>query len=260
MGTAVSGCVIAYQEAEHITACVRSLQQCCDEVLVVDSGSSDATRSLAEAAGARVVVNAPFPGHRQQKQLAAELAAHDWVLSIDADERVTPELAAHIADLKARGLVAPAYEMPRRNHYLGKVVRGGIFVPDRKVRLFDRRCARWGGRNPHDKVLIDGDLPPRRLREPIEHFSYRDLRDHLLTIDKFTAIAARELRAEGRRFRWLDLLLRPPLVFVKSLVLKFGIIDGRRGVLIAAMAFYYDWLKYWRLRRAWRAAPTEVRS
>lgn len=260
MPVAVSGCVIAYQEAEHIEACVRSLQQCCEEVLVVDSGSTDGTRELAERAGARVVLNAPFPGHRQQKQLAAELAAHDWVLSIDADERVTPELAARVRELKAQGLRRPAYEMPRRNHYLGRVVRGGIFVPDRKVRLFDRGCARWGGRNPHDKVVLDGDASPHRLDEPIEHFSYRDLRDHLRTIDKFTAIAARELRAEGRRFRWLDLLLRPPSVFLKSLVLKLGVRDGWRGVLIAAMAFYYDWLKYWRLRRAWRAAPLEVRS
>lgn len=256
--TAVSGCVIAYQEAEHIAACVGSLLACCEEVVVVDSGSTDRTRELAEAAGARVLLNAPFPGHRQQKQLAAEQAAHDWVLSLDADERVTPELAAQVNALKRAGLRAPAYEMPRRNHYLGRVVRGGIFVPDRKVRLFDRRAARWGGRNPHDKVLIEGGRAPHRLEQPIEHFSYRDLRDHLNTIDKFTAIAARELRAEGRRFRWLDLLLRPPSVFLKSLVLKLGVRDGWRGVLIAAMAFYYDWLKYWRLRRAWQQPASEA--
>ncbi len=252
---AISGCIIAYQEQEHIAACVQSLRACCDEVLVVDSGSSDRTRELATAAGARVVVNAPFPGHVEQKQLAAELAAHDWVLSVDADERVTPELAARILRLKASGLILPAYEMPRRNHYLGRVVRGGIFVPDRKVRLFHRAHARWGGRNPHDKVIVAAAAgAPVRLDEPLEHFSYRDLRDHLSTIDKFTAIAARSLCAEGRRFRWRDLLLRPPAVFLKSLILKLGVRDGWRGVLIAAMAFYYDWLKYWRLRGEWRLA------
>lgn len=253
--TAISGCIIAFQEEEHITACVQSLRACCDEVLVVDSGSSDKTRELAAAAGARVVVNAPFPGHLEQKQVAADLAVHDWVFSVDADERVTPELAARVRAVKAEGLIAPAYEMPRRNHYLGRVVRGGIFVPDRKVRLFHRGHARWGGRNPHDKVILTAaEGVPIRLAEPLEHFSYRDLRDHLTTIDKFTAIAARSLCEEGRRFRWSDLLLRPPAVFLKSLILKLGVRDGWRGVLIAAMAFYYDWLKYWRLRRAWRLA------
>lgn len=251
----ISGCVIAFQEAEHIDACVRSLRACCDEVLVVDSGSTDGTRELAEAAGARVVLNAPFPGHREQKQLATDRAAHVWILSLDADERVTSELAQRINALKAAGLVPPAYEMPRRNHYLGRVVRGGIFVPDRKVRLFDRRVARWGGRNPHDKVVLAVGAAPTRLAEPIEHFSYRDLKDHLRTIDKFTAIAVRELCQEGRRHAWRDQLLRPPAVFGKSLFLKLGFRDGWRGVLIAAMAFYYDWLKYWRLRREWRRRP-----
>jgi glycosyltransferase involved in cell wall biosynthesis len=257
MTTPVSGCVIAFQEEEHIAACVASLQACCDEVVVVDSGSTDRTRELASALGARVVVNAPFPGHREQKQVAVELARHDWIFSLDADERVTPELAACVQRLRREGLAPPAYEMPRRNHYLGRVLRGGIFVPDRKVRLFDRRAARWGGRNPHDKVVVhQGAGAPRPLAEPIEHESYKDLRDHLATIDKFTAIAARALRDEGRAFSWFDLLLRPPAVFLKSLILKLGVRDGWRGVLVAAMAFYYDWLKYWRLRQAWHKPPS----
>lgn len=256
MATKVSGCVIAFQEERHIDACVRSLQACCDEVVVVDSGSTDRTRELAAAAGARVLVNAPFPGHREQKQIAADAAAHDWILGLDADERVSPELARRIADLKTQGLQPPAYEMPRRNRYLGRVLRGGIFVPDRKVRLFDRRAARWGGRNPHDKVIVEqGHGKPLRLSEPIEHDSYEDLHDHLRTIDRFTAIAARSLRDEGRRFSWFDQLLRPVAVFWKSLFLKLGLRDGWRGVLVAAMAFWYDWLKYWRLRAEWKRRP-----
>lgn len=261
MANLVSGCVIAFQEEGHIAACVRSLLACCDEVVVVDSGSTDRTREVASALGARVVVNAPFPGHREQKQIAADLATNDWILSLDADERVTPELAAQVWQLKREGLQPPAYEMPRRNHYLGRVLRGGIFVPDRKVRLFDRRVARWGGRNPHDKVVVPpGHGAPRRLAQPIEHFSYQDLRDHLRTIDRFTTIAARSLRDEGRRFSWLDLLLRPPAVFGKSLFLKLGLRDGWRGVLVAAMAFYYDWLKYWRLRGEWKRRPPAAAS
>ncbi|MCA8941384.1 MAG: glycosyltransferase family 2 protein [Planctomycetes bacterium] len=244
----ISACVIAFEEEDRIEDCVRSLEFC-DEILVIDSGSRDRTRELAAAAGADVRVNAPFPGHREQKQLAVDAARHDWVLCLDADERVTEELRDEILRLRERDVGADAYEMSRRNHYLGRVVRRGLFWPDRKVRLFDRRRARWGGTNPHDRVELGPGARLGRLEGAIEHLSYRDLRHHLRTIDSFTRISAQALRDEGRRGSVLDLLIRPPSVFVKSLVLKRGFLDGWRGFLIAAMAFYYDWLKYWRLLR-----------
>jgi glycosyltransferase involved in cell wall biosynthesis len=249
--TPVSACVIAFQEADRIVDCVRSLDFC-DEVVVVDSGSTDATRELAAANGARVVVHSPFPGHREQKQWAVDQARHDWVLCLDADERVTPPLRECLRRLRADGLRGAAYEMPRANHYLGRVVRRGLFWPDRKVRLFDRRRARWGGTNPHDRVEVEPGGVVTRLDEAIEHLSYRDFRHHLRTIDSFTAIAARALKAQGRRATPFDLLVRPPAVVVKSLVLKRGFLDGWRGFVIAAMAGYYDWLKYWRLWREGR--------
>lgn len=241
--------MIAYQEADRIADCVRSLSFC-DEVVVVDSGSKDGTRELAEQLGARVLVNAPFPGHKEQKQWCVEQARHAWVFCLDADERATPELQAAIADLAQRGaLTGAGYEMPRKNHYLGRVCRAGLFWPDRKIRLFDRRLGRWGGTNPHDRVELADGAKPVRLEAAIEHLSYRDLKHHLRTIDSFTRIAARAMRAEGRRTNLFDLFVRPPSVFVKSLVIKFGIRDGWRGILIAVLAAYTDWLKYWRLWR-----------
>lgn len=246
--TAISGCVICYQEADRIVDCVRSLAFC-DEVVVVDSGSTDGTRAIAEGLGARVIENAPFPGHRQQKQFAVEQARFDHVLCLDADERCTPELQRRVQQLQRDGLPADAYEMPRRNHYLGAVPRHGLFVPDRKVRLFDRRRARWGGRNPHDRVELDPGATCERLAEGIEHLSYRDFAHHRRTVDTFTRIAAQALADEGRRTNPFDLLVRPPAVFVKSLLLKRGFLDGWRGFLIAAMAAYTDWKKYWRLWR-----------
>ena len=244
--TPISGCVISYQEVDRIADCVRSLAFC-DEVVVVDSGSRDGTRELAAELGARVVTNAPFPGHREQKQFAIEQARHDWVFCLDADERATPALQQRVRDLLAGGLQGAAYEMPRSNHYLGRIVRAGLFWPDRKIRLFDRRRARWGGTNPHDRVEVAAGAVVTRLEAPIEHLSYRDFRHHLRTIDSFTAIAARALCAEGRRTNPFDLLVRPPAVFVKSLLLKRGFLDGWRGLVIAAMAAYTDWKKYWRL-------------
>lgn len=251
--TPISGCVICYQEADRIADCLRSLAFC-DEVVVVDSGSTDDTVRLAEQLGARVVVNAPFPGHREQKQFAVDRARHDFVFCLDADERCTPELIARVRELQAAGLAADAFEMPRHNHYLGRVLRHGISVPDRKVRLFDRRKARWGGRNPHDRVELPPGARCERLDAGIEHLSYRDFRHHLRTADSFSRIAAAALAAEGKRASPFDLLVRPPAVFVKSLVLKLGVLDGWRGLVVAAMAAYTDWRKYWRLWRTPRAA------
>lgn len=246
--TPISGCVISYQEADRIADCVRSLAFC-DEVVVVDSGSSDGTAAIAAGLGARVLVNRPFPGHRQQKQFAVEQARHDWVFCLDADERCTPTLQVRVRELASGGFGAVAYEMPRQNHYLGRILRHGLHVPDRKVRLFDRRQARWGGRNPHDHVEVAAGAAVARLAEAIEHLSYRDFAHHLRTIDSFTRIAAQALAAEGRRANPFDLLVRPPAVFVKSLLLKLGLLDGWRGVVVAAMAAYTDWRKYWRLLR-----------
>ena len=246
VATPISGCVICYQEADRIADCVRSLSFCA-EVVVVDSGSTDGTPQLAAQLGARVVDNAPFPGHREQKQFAVEQAKNRWVFCLDADERATPALQQRLRGLAAQGLQGAAYELPRINHYLGRIVRGGLFWPDRKVRLFDRQQARWGGTNPHDHVEVASGGAVQRLDEGIEHLSYRDFRHHLRTIDSFTAIAARAMAAAGRRTNPFDLLVRPPAVFVKSLLLRRGFRDGWRGVVIAGMAAYTDWRKYWRL-------------
>ncbi|MBL9077040.1 MAG: glycosyltransferase family 2 protein [Planctomycetes bacterium] len=243
--------MISFQEADRIADCLRSLSFC-DEVVVVDSGSTDGTRAIAAGLGARVIENAPFPGHAEQKQFAIGQARHDHVFCLDADERCTPELQQRVRALAAAGLTADVYEMPRHNHYLGRISRHGLFVPDRKIRLFDRRRARWGGRNPHDRVVPDADARCERLAEGIEHLSYRDFAHHRRTIDSFTRIAAAAMAAEGRRANPFDLLVRPPAVFVKSLLVKRGVLDGWRGFAIAAMAAYTDWLKYWRLFRTAR--------
>ncbi len=248
----ISGCVICFQEADRIADCVRSLSFC-DEVVVVDSGSTDGTREIAAGLGARVVLNAPFPGHKEQKQRAVELAAHDLVFCLDADERCTEALQARVKALSCDPRRADGYEMPRHNHYLGRVLRHGLFVPDRKLRLFDRRRGRWGGRNPHDRVEMAAGARVERLVEGIEHLSYRDFAHHRRTIDSFSRIAADALAAEGRRASVLDLLVRPPAVLVKGLVLKLGFLDGWRGFVVAAMAAYTDWRKYWRLWRRPRA-------
>ncbi len=250
---AISACVISYQEEDRIEDCLRSLDFCA-EVLVLDSGSEDRTRGLASALGARVEVNSPFPGHREQKQLAIELARNDWVLCLDADERITSELRTEILAIMAAGPEVAGYSMPRRNEYLGKVLRRGVFWPDRKLRLFDRRRGAWGGTNPHDKVVLAAGEEQCKLEGSIHHLSYRDFAQHLRTVDNFTRIAAQALHAQGRKSTLIDLLVRPPAAAIKSLLLKRGFMDGWRGFLVAGMACYYQFLRCWRLRRLTRRA------
>jgi glycosyltransferase involved in cell wall biosynthesis len=246
--TPISGCVICHQEADRIADCVRSLSFC-DEVVVVDSGSTDATRAIAAELGARVVVRAPFPGFAAQRQFAVDQAAHDWVLCIDADERVTPALAERIEAMARAGTLKGGYRLRRRSHYLGRVMRHGLFWPDSKLRLFDRRLGRVVANPPHDHVVMLPGTPVEQLEQCLEHLNYRTFRDHLRTIDSYSTQAALAMRAAGRKATVLDLLVRPPSVFVKSLLLKRGVLDGWRGLLCASLAAWHDWLKYW---RTWR--------
>jgi glycosyltransferase involved in cell wall biosynthesis len=243
----ISGCVIAHNEHDRIADCLRSLAFC-DDVVVVDSGSTDGTDRIARDLGARVVTNAPFPGHKEQKQFAVELARHDWVFCLDADERASQALVARVRELAAAAALAGAgYEFPRQNYYLGRILRFGLHVPDRKLRLFDRRRARWGGLNPHDHVEPAAGAAVARIDAPIVHLSYRDAAHHRATRAKFADIAAQALFAAGRRATTYDRLVRPPAVFCKSLLLKLGFLDGWRGLAQAATSAHYVWLKYRRL-------------
>jgi glycosyltransferase involved in cell wall biosynthesis len=251
----VSGCVISLNEADRIERCLRSLSFC-TEVVVLDSGSTDGTRELAAKLGARVETQA-FLGHRRQKQRCVDLARHDWILSLDCDEEVTSELRAEIE----RTLVAepPAdvagYRSPRRNIYLGRLMRHGLFWPDVKLRLFHRQRAAWGGVDPHDRVEPVGPGRCLELAGAIVHDSYRSFAEHRATVQRFAGIAARALADEGRRPGPLAPLVHAAASLGRGLVLKAGILDGWRGLLAGCMSARYDWIKYRELRRLVTARP-----
>jgi glycosyltransferase involved in cell wall biosynthesis len=245
----VTACIITCDEEDNLPDCLASLEGLCAEIVVVDSGSTDRTVDLARRAGARVI-ETDWPGHVAQKTRAVEAAETDWVLCLDADERLSPELRAEIETVLGGDPVAAAYSFPRLTRYLGRWIRHGGWYPDRKVRLFDRRRGRWGGVDPHDHVEVDG--PVVKLRGDLHHHTYRDLSDHLRFIDRYTTIAAKEKRAAGERFRLHRLVLRPVGKVLRMYLLRVGFLDGLAGLVVAVLGGTYVFLKYaklWELER-----------
>ncbi len=241
----LSACVVAMNEEDRLGDCLASLAFC-DEVVVVDSHSTDRTREIAREHGAHVFER-DWPGFGAQKNLAIETAENDWVLCLDADERVSPELQREIVALRGAGFRGYAgWSLPRLTNYFGTWVRHGTWYPNRQVRLFDRRRGNWTtDRDPHDRVELTG--PAGRLSGDLTHYPYRNFAEHLHTIDRYTTTMARGMLASGRRANAADILLRPPGRFLRFYVLKRGFLLGWRGLLIAFLAAHYVRLKYAKL-------------
>jgi glycosyltransferase involved in cell wall biosynthesis len=248
----LSACIITYNEADRIEACLRSVAFC-DEILVVDSHSTDDTRARAAALGARVIER-EWPGYRSQKQFAVDAAGYDWVLCLDADERVTPALRAEIDALRARGFpVAAGWSVPRITDYFGRFLRHGNAYPDRLVRLFDRRCGGWAGYEIHENTQIRGTV--RRLRGHLEHFSYRSLSDHLNRMQRYADLMAQALYARGRRCGLTPVLFNPQWRFIRGYLLRLGFLDGWRGLVFALIEANYVRRKYLGLYMRSRGLP-----
>lgn len=254
----VSGVVITYNEEHNIGDCLESMREVVDEIIVVDSFSTDNTEAICTKLGARFIKN-PFEGHIQQKNFAVEQASFDYVLSLDADERLDETLRKEISAIRERG-DADGYVVSRLNNYCGKFVRYGEWNPDRKIRLWDRRKGRWAGENPHDRVVMAEGTSVKRLRGHLLHFTYRDLSQHLQQMIKFSDISAREAFGKGKRASIIHLTLYPFFIFIRSFVLKLGFLDGYHGYLVAVNGAYYRFLKYAKLRQLWLDARTTTKE
>ncbi|MGH7151964.1 MAG: glycosyltransferase family 2 protein [Planctomycetota bacterium] len=241
----ISVCVISFEEEDRLGDSLASATFA-GELLVDYSHSKDRTREVAARAGARVIER-DWPGHVAQKEFAIRAARNDWVLCLDADERVSPPLRDEVEALLDRGPGdAAGFSIPRRTNYLGRWVRHGGFAGEAKVRLFDRRRGRWAGTDPHDRVEVDGPL--RSLRGAILHFPYRDLAEHLATIESYTEIMSREMAKRGRRAGPLAPPLHGLARFIRFYLLRAGFLDGGTGLHLARLAARYGYLKYAKLR------------
>lgn len=243
--TPVSAVLIAQNEERRLAEALASASFC-DETLVVDSGSTDRTREVAAAAGARVIVNSPWPGFVAQRAFATAQARHDWILALDADERVSPALRDEIQALRRTGFDRPGYRMPRIAIYLGREIRGTDWYPDPQVRLFDRRRARWRGALVHESVAVDG--PVGRLRSDLVHLPYEDVSAHLRKIDRYTTLWAEQALAAGRRAGVAELALAPAWALVRNYVLRGGFRLGAAGFAVSSLNAYYTFVKLLKLR------------
>lgn len=247
--SAISVCVIARDEEELLPRCLASVAWADEIVVVVDSRSCDGSEKIARESAHRVEVR-PYAGDIEQKSACVALARSEWVMIVDPDEVMRPDLASELRGLLDSEPACDGFEVDRATFHLGRWIRHGDFSPDWTLRVFRRTRARWAGRNPHGRIEVDGRV--ERLHGVLEHHSYRDLADQVERIQFFSGEAALALHAEGRRARLQDLVLRPPARFLRAYLLKRGFLDGVPGFVIAAATAFHVFLKYaklWELER-----------
>lgn len=240
----ISAAIITLNEQRNVARAMESLR-CCDEIVVVDSGSTDRTVEIARNLGARVIEN-PWQGYADQKNYATEQCANDWVLSLDADESLSEALEGEIWQIRKHGPQFDAYTMPRLAQYLGRWILHSGWYPDRKVRLYDRRRARWKGKFVHESVVVDGRIG--HLKSNLLHFTCDSLSEHLRSLDRYTTLAAEQLLEEKTGVSWGQLLFDPPWTLFRTFILKRGFQDGPEGLAIAWMAAMYNFLKFAKAR------------
>jgi glycosyltransferase involved in cell wall biosynthesis len=242
----ISATIITFDEAENMRAACESVSWA-DEVLVVDSLSADATREIARDCGARVIERA-WPGFAAQKQFAAESAAHEWVFSLDADERVTEELRDSILALRDsadESRLADGYRVARRSFYMNRWIRGGGWYPDHQLRFYRRSKGRWEGAYIHESVKMQEGSRVETLAGDLLHYSVRDAAHHHRMIgERYAPLAARQMFEAGRRTTSFKVATAAPSAFIRSFILKGGFRDGLAGLAIARFAAHHAFLKH----------------
>ena len=243
----ISAFVITYNEQDDIEECLKSISFC-DEILVIDSFSTDETPELARQLGARVIQRA-WPGHREQKAFGLAQVEHEWVLNIDADERVSQELRKEILEILCRKALKDdgvnGYSINRVVYHLGRWWRKGGWYPEYRLRFMRRSATSWGGMDPHEKALVEG--PIVRLSGEIYHFSFKDLADQFSRLDNYSSVSAQELLKSGKQVSCLSIFFNPLLRMFKFYILRKGYREGFAGLVVALAEGYYTFMKYSKL-------------
>lgn len=239
--------IITYNEENNIGRCIDSVKEVADEIVVLDSFSTDRTVQIAEAKGA-FVYRQKFAGYIAQKNKALEFAEHSYVLSLDADEALDETLIRSVLEAK-KGFIYQAYKMNRCTNCCGKFIRYGSWYPDKKIRLFDKRIAEWGGIDPHDTIILGKPMAVKQLPGDILHFSFPTIDDLVFQQTKFSAISARSRFKVGKKTNWLKVILNPAWSFVKDYIFRIGFLNGKLAFVIAKNQARYTFLKHRNLLR-----------
>jgi glycosyltransferase involved in cell wall biosynthesis len=242
MPVPLSVVIITLNEEANLGRCLASVQAIADEIVVVDSFSTDNTRGIAESFGARFIQR-PFDGYVSQKNFADQQASYGHILSIDADEVLSPELAREIAAVKENWQLA-GYYLNRLTNYCGTWVRHGGWYPDKKLRLYRREQGRWHGLLLHEEYRLEAGQATGRLQNDLLHYSFNSISDHLRQVDHFTTVASREMRLQGRRPSFAPLLYKPVSKFIQMYLFKAGFRDGAAGFCIAVISSYAAFVKH----------------
>lgn len=242
--------IITYNEEKNISRCIESVEKIADEILIVDSFSTDSTKEICVRKKVKFIEHS-FAGHIQQKNFAVTQATHDYILSLDADEALSEELKQSIFQVK-QNWQHDAYEMNRLTNYCGKWIRHTDWYPDRKIRLFDRKKAKWGGINPHDKIVLAEDAKYILLQGDILHYSYHSINQHVSQLNYFTDIGARMAFEQNKRSGNCKILFSPVIKFFKSYIVRRGFLDGYYGFIVCAISSFASFLKYVKLKELYR--------
>jgi glycosyltransferase involved in cell wall biosynthesis len=245
----LSVAVITLNEEKNIRRCLESIVPLADEIVVIDSFSTDMTESICQEYRARFEKHA-FKGYIQQKQFALDQCNNDFVLSLDADEALSEKLAAAILEEKRKGFPEKAYSMNRLTHYCGQWIRHCGWYPDVKLRLVNRHFGTWGGINPHDKIILKSkDVNVSHLKGDILHYSYYHIDEHYRQADHFADVAAKALAEKGKRSSIPYAAIKAGAKFIRNYFIKTGFLDGKNGFIICKISAVETWWKYTRLIR-----------
>ncbi|WP_416438081.1 glycosyltransferase family 2 protein [Phnomibacter sp. MR] len=247
----ISAVIIAFNEADKIARCLQSVKVVADEIVVVDSGSTDNTVDICEALGARVI-HQPFLGYIEQKNFAASLANADYILSLDADEALSEPLQQWLLQAKQKGLSKDAYIFHRLNNYCGQWIKHGDYYPDKKLRLWRKELGHWGGENPHDKVITVANATIEKVPLDILHWSFASRDEHRKQMIRFSDIAAQAMYKRGKRVSPLKPWLSAAWSFLNGFIFRAGFLDGTAGWSIARMNAFYSYHKYAQLQALYK--------
>ncbi len=236
--------IITLNEAKNLPACLESVAFA-DEIIVVDSGSMDSTVDIAKRFTSKVFQE-PWRGYAGQKNLAQDKAQGPWILNVDADERVTPELKEEILSLLDQKPSFAGYKIPRKNFFCNQWIRHGGWYPNYLLRLYRNDVGVFAPREVHEQVVVEGKVGT--LTSPLEHYTYDSISDYLRRMDHYSELSARQYRLEGKRVSWFEILLRTWFTFFRMWVLQRGFLDGSKGLVLAVLYSYYTFTKYAKLK------------